>query len=294
MKILTLAFGATVATTVIGLMTNPASALTFAQNNLQVLNEAILTTRSSLVLSSIIPTNTSFNFLGSFDESGWSGTVSDSNSSLPINLSFNAQFNTSLNVGTFSGSGTVGTYILNSSGSYSFTDLSSSITSLNFSNLITVVPSNPAPPAPLPPPIVTRTETFGKTTVIQTLPNNGGTLVTDSGIIRIFLVNPPNPDKLLSQTPQTSQTLIPPPPPPPRPPLRCTLDSNDGTSYSSLVIFSSFPDCSGGSVNGRITSIPEPASTLSLLALGTLGAASTLKRKLKPSKSAEKETTKVG
>jgi hypothetical protein len=39
---------------------------------------------------------------------------------------------------------------------------------------------------------------------------------------------------------------------------------------------------------------PEPTSTLSLLALGTLGAASTVKRKLKPSKSTEKETTKVG
>jgi hypothetical protein len=40
--------------------------------------------------------------------------------------------------------------------------------------------------------------------------------------------------------------------------------------------------------------VPEPTSSLSLLALGTIGAASTLKRKLKPSKSAEKETTKVG
>jgi hypothetical protein len=65
----------------------------------------------------------------------------------------------------------------------------------------------------------------------------------------------------------------------------------------------SFPSITT-SVNGRFgpnfqfqvisTSVPEPTSTLSLLALGTLGAASTLKRKLKPSKSAEKETTKVG
>jgi hypothetical protein len=39
--------------------------------------------------------------------------------------------------------------------------------------------------------------------------------------------------------------------------------------------------------------VPEPSSILSFLALGTLGAASTLKRKLKPSKSTEKETTKV-
>lgn len=40
--------------------------------------------------------------------------------------------------------------------------------------------------------------------------------------------------------------------------------------------------------------VPEPTSTLGILVLGTLGAASTLKRKLKPSKSIEKETTKVG
>ncbi len=40
--------------------------------------------------------------------------------------------------------------------------------------------------------------------------------------------------------------------------------------------------------------IPEPSSTLGFLALGTLGAASTLKRQLKPSKSTEKETTKIG
>jgi len=40
-------------------------------------------------------------------------------------------------------------------------------------------------------------------------------------------------------------------------------------------------------------SVPEPASILSILVLGTLGAASTLKRQLKSSKSSEKETTKV-
>ncbi|MFM8299493.1 MAG: PEP-CTERM sorting domain-containing protein, partial [Microcystis aeruginosa] len=40
--------------------------------------------------------------------------------------------------------------------------------------------------------------------------------------------------------------------------------------------------------------VPEPSSLFGLGVLGTLGAASTLKRKLKPSKSAEKETTKVG
>lgn len=42
------------------------------------------------------------------------------------------------------------------------------------------------------------------------------------------------------------------------------------------------------------TKVPEPTSTLSFLALGTLGAASTLKRQIKSSKPSEKETTKVG
>ncbi|WP_419546902.1 PEP-CTERM sorting domain-containing protein [Microcystis sp.] len=46
-------------------------------------------------------------------------------------------------------------------------------------------------------------------------------------------------------------------------------------------------------VYARLQAVPEPSSILSLLALGTLGAASTLKRKLKPSQSTEKETTKV-
>ena len=54
---------------------------------------------------------------------------------------------------------------------------------------------------------------------------------------------------------------------------------------------------STGYANFKITNImlvPEPTSTLSLLALGTLGAASTLKRKLKSSsKFPEKETIKV-
>jgi hypothetical protein len=44
---------------------------------------------------------------------------------------------------------------------------------------------------------------------------------------------------------------------------------------------------------GWTNTVPEPSSVLGLLALGTLGAASTIKRKLKPSQSTEKETTKV-
>ncbi|TRU85495.1 MAG: DUF1194 domain-containing protein [Microcystis novacekii Mn_MB_F_20050700_S1] len=44
----------------------------------------------------------------------------------------------------------------------------------------------------------------------------------------------------------------------------------------------------------EIKGTPEPTSIISLFALGTLGAASTLKGKLKSSQSSEKETTKAG
>jgi hypothetical protein len=52
-----------------------------------------------------------------------------------------------------------------------------------------------------------------------------------------------------------------------------------------------------GSCLGAIQIVPEPSSTAGLLAIGSfgaLGAASTLKRKLKSSKPSENETTKVG
>jgi hypothetical protein len=70
---------------------------------------------------------------------------------------------------------------------------------------------------------------------------------------------------------------------------------HDGTNYRGCAT----NDCNTSGEpylveNFKVTPIPEPTSTLGLFALGTLGAASTLKRKLKPSKSTEKETAKVG
>jgi hypothetical protein len=68
-------------------------------------------------------------------------------------------------------------------------------------------------------------------------------------------------------------------------------------------IILAFPlDANGNEISGEgtagfasnVLATPEPTSTLGFLALGTLGAASTLKRKLKSSQSTEKETTKVG
>lgn len=77
------------------------------------------------------------------------------------------------------------------------------------------------------------------------------------------------------------------------------LDVSTGTASGTFTIQEDF--VSGGiTLPGTVTKnftlqvqVPEPTSTFGLLALGTLGAASTLKRKLKPSKSTEKETTTV-
>jgi sugar lactone lactonase YvrE len=63
----------------------------------------------------------------------------------------------------------------------------------------------------------------------------------------------------------------------------------DGAIYVSNKSISS----GGGEVVRIAAKVPEPSSPLSLLALGLLGAASTLKRQLKFSKSSEKQTEKV-
>ena len=72
-----------------------------------------------------------------------------------------------------------------------------------------------------------------------------------------------------------------------------------GSAGSSSVkpIFLELTPMEGSLVKaGPLTmkAVPEPNSLLGLVALGALGAASTLKRKLKPSQSTTKETTKVG
>jgi hypothetical protein len=80
---------------------------------------------------------------------------------------------------------------------------------------------------------------------------------------------------------------------------KVTFNLTSSVSSSGLYLYLGEVGDNGEIVAGSITisdqpiNVPEPASILSILGLGTLGAASTLKRKLKSSKSSEKETTKV-
>jgi hypothetical protein len=83
--------------------------------------------------------------------------------------------------------------------------------------------------------------------------------------------------------------------------LDSSFDSFDSPAGSTGMIFSGgtlkYPslgsDLSVASATMTRISVHEPSSILGFLALGTLGAASTLKRKLKSSKSSEKQTEKV-
>jgi hypothetical protein len=101
------------------------------------------------------------------------------------------------------------------------------------------------------------------------------------------------------------------PPPFPSPPKPITVNGmldmqkhNDGPHYDVMTenrleatcctsLLGNFTKWEYRLVADHGKSVPEPSSTLSLLALGTLSAASTLKRKLKSPKPSEKETTKV-
>jgi hypothetical protein len=71
-------------------------------------------------------------------------------------------------------------------------------------------------------------------------------------------------------------------------------DKIDPPASSALFQINSNGSTTANSSSVASANVPEPSSTIGLLALGTLGIASTLKRKLKPSQSTAKQTTKVG
>lgn len=123
----------------------------------------------------------------------------------------------------------------------------------------------PNPPAPPP-----TSDPFGE----GQRGNNGNTIdypktpgpTLDKGNSGLFLFNVDVPDNLTNFTLRQQPTVCPVP------------------GGNRLLLDEPTDKC---------ITVPEPSSLLYLFALGTLGAASTLKRKLKPSKSSEKETTTV-
>ena len=112
------------------------------------------------------------------------------------------------------------------------------------------------------------------------------------GVIVLLLI--PFPLYAFSGSGEVEESPPPPPPTPPRPPTTfggqlalvgssCNVDLGQSSSSNCVI--------ENQNIIARlnVAKTPEPTSTLSLLALGTLSAVSTLKRKLKP-KSPEKQT----
>ena len=98
-------------------------------------------------------------------------------------------------------------------------------------------------------------------------------------------------EQVLPFVPAPGQFIFPAPTPPDK------YYFGSGKFFSVKPIFLEFTTMEDSLVKaGPLTmkAVPEPNSLLGLVALGTLGAASTLKRKLKPAQSTRKETTKVG
>ncbi len=108
-------------------------------------------------------------------------------------------------------------------------------------------------------------------------------------------------EQVLPFVPAPGEFIFPAPTPPDwsDPPFVPEVDDylGSGEFFSVKPILLELKPMEGSLVKaGPLTmkAVPEPNSLLGLVALGTLGAASTLKRKLKPSQSTTKETTKVG
>ena len=108
-------------------------------------------------------------------------------------------------------------------------------------------------------------------------------------------------EQVLPFVPAPGEFVFPAPTPPDwsDPPFVPEVDGylGSGEFFSVKPIFLEFATMEDSLVKaGPLTmkAVPEPNSLLGLVALGALGAASTLKRKLKPSQSTTKETTKVG
>lgn len=92
------------------------------EKNVEALNESVLMTGSMLVQSfGVSPATLSVS--GSFQDSSWSASLSGTYASMLVNLSFGGLFDLSLDQGSFTSTGTIGTSSWNGSGAWSFADV---------------------------------------------------------------------------------------------------------------------------------------------------------------------------
>jgi hypothetical protein len=261
----------TIACVSVALEPTMAAVFTGSEKNLALLAEAAISTHAMLT-DTIGLSIDKLTFSGSFNDSGWLLNMNSNSPGLPINLSFTGTLNPSDNAGAFNSTGSIGTSTWGSSGNYTFTDNNPSSLSLDWNSVAQIVGGSIVFPFPFD----FNVEKF------YNLPGPDNT-VQDIGQVTFTIAGIPIKTNVTQDSIHRKR---------PGDPERCSLTT---TIEGISTLTASANNCDGGSVIGNVmsVSVPEPSSTLGLLALGTLGAASTLKRKLKPSKPSEKETTKV-
>jgi hypothetical protein len=241
-----------------------AATLSKEQMNLFGLLISSPTTINTLELFDIVPENETFELTGTFSELGFTSTTTGIVNNSIFNLNYTGtlvgDIGNDINI-SINSNGTLGNQVISTSGNivFPYDENTNSYSSLTYEESGSINP--------------------GWFVIIGLCAFVAFVLTCPGDTVRR---EDPPPVKIIKEKGQSVVVLNP-----------------DGTICRVVKedpIFSSSCTISNNNVAATFVtaSVPDPSSILSLLALGTLGAGATLKRQLKPSKSTEKETTKVG
>lgn len=98
-----------------------AGPLSAFEKNVEALNQSVLMAGSMLV-QSFGPSPALLSFSGSFLDSSWNASMGGLYADMPVDLLFSGLFNTALDQGSFTSSGTVGASTWTGAGTWNFTD----------------------------------------------------------------------------------------------------------------------------------------------------------------------------
>jgi len=223
-----------------------ASSLTSSEKNIVAMSEAAFLS-TAMIIQEFGAFPEALPLTGTFSDSGWSLAMNGSVSGMPVALSFTGTFNSTLDQGSFTSSGTLGTATWSSPGSWSFMDIDANTVGLLWDATATIAfPIGPIllPDVHIIDPKIEVTMDDGTT---RSTTSQGKYVITIAGI----------PIKTVDQR---DDSIGP---------------SNRGRG--TVVVVASNQDIVSGTVNfdnntfaGAVVAVPEP-NTLLLIGLGIFG-----------------------
>ena len=223
-----------------------ASLLTSSEKNIIAMSEAAFLS-TAMIIQEFGASPGALPITGTFSDSGWSLAMNGSFSGMPVALSFAGTFNSTVNQGSFTSSGTLGAATWSSPGSWSFTDIDVITTGLLWDATATI--AFPIGPILLPDVhiIVPKREVTTDNGITRHTTSQGQYVITIAGI----------PIKTVDQTDDS-------------------IGPSDRSSGTAVVVASN-QDILSGTVNfnnntfaGAVVAVPEP-NTLLLIGLGIFG-----------------------